>query len=371
MTGKFSWQPFYFIELADPIFNSLKEDYPHTDTQIGFINWFQKKSLQNEKALIFQDEIGIGAFMYLKDEGNENRQEIKLNEKILTEIDRVKIGTLKLADRYQGQRLGEGALGYALWLWQKEKYPEIYITVFSKHKLLINMLEQYGFTKEGTILNSDECLYIKRRNNLDYSNAYKYFPYINPNFKESGFLIINDYYHDTLFPYSEVKGTLQKALDMSVRNGYTKVYIGSSWKKPHYKIGDPILVYRKYTKNDGQKPRYKSVITSYCTVTDIYIVKSDGKSIIALADFINKIHNKSQFTKQELIDKYKNEKNLNVIEVLYNGYFGAGHNINYDWLINNGYFKDNEYPADTVITKEQFISILKRGAVDAENVIID
>ena len=111
MAGKFLWKEFSNIDLSDHFFDSLKADY------VEFPIWFQKKADFGEKALVFEDEEGIGAFVYLK---REEAESITLKDKAdLPAINRIKIGTFKLSERFRGQRLGEGAIGVALWYWQK------------------------------------------------------------------------------------------------------------------------------------------------------------------------------------------------------------------------------------------------------------
>jgi len=100
MAGKFEWHKFSEVNLDDPFFDSLKADYEE------FLVWFKKKSGAGEYALVFHDEQGVGAFVYLKRE----IEAIQLIGKTLPAIPHVKIGTLRLAERFRGMRLGEGAL---------------------------------------------------------------------------------------------------------------------------------------------------------------------------------------------------------------------------------------------------------------------
>jgi hypothetical protein len=84
------------------------------------------------------------------------------------------------------------------------------------------------------------------------------------------------------------------------------------------------------------------------------------------------IGNKSVFDENEIYDKYMYFKNLIVLELLYIGYFGAGNNVNMDWLDNNGLWTpNNQYPTEKKLTLEQFKKILLEGNVDVSNVIID
>lgn len=62
MAGKFNWQSFSSVNLSDDFFDSLKADYPE------FVDWFSKKQREDKSALVYNDERGIGAFLYLKRE---------------------------------------------------------------------------------------------------------------------------------------------------------------------------------------------------------------------------------------------------------------------------------------------------------------
>lgn len=147
MAGKFELRKFSEINLNDSFFDELKRDYPGTSSSTGFIEWFKKKSLEGKTALVFSDEIGLGAFICIKNE----EETIELKEKELPAISRIKISTLRIAERYRGQRLGEGALGLILWKWQQSMCEEIYVTVFSNHSDLISQIEKFGFTCKDTI----------------------------------------------------------------------------------------------------------------------------------------------------------------------------------------------------------------------------
>ena len=83
------------------------------------------------------------------------------------------------------------------------------------------------------------------------------------------------------------------------------------------------------------------------------------------------IGNKSVYSNEELLDKYNSFRSLTLIELLYCGYFGAGNNVNWSWLKNNGCWEDDTYPSSFRYTREQFVKILTRGAVDVHNLIID
>lgn len=363
MAGKFQLRQFKDINLSDPFFNSLKQDYPGNEHSTSFIDWFHKKADQHKTALVFEDDTGIGAFICLKLE----TEEIQLEEGTLPATDRVKISTIKIDDRYRGQRIGEGAIGLTLWQWQKMGKNEIYVTVFENHEGLIVLLEKFGFERVGKNLNG-ELVYIHDRRKLDYSNPFKCFPFINPTVDKAGYIIIEDTFHDTMFPYSELKYTLQESVGLSVENGLSKIYVGKAPSVP-YEIGQPVFIYRKHT-GDGIK-KYKSCLTSYCIVTDIIQAKVAGRTTIAFDALIRRIGNKSVYDREQLRARYNLDPNMNVIEMLYFGFFGEGHNVTMDWLSRNGCWPNSGYPTNYVLSRAQFEQILREAGVDVENVIIN
>lgn len=365
MPGKFKRKPFSEINLNDPFFDSLKSDYPGSSSSTGFIEWFSRKAAEGKKALVFEDQQGIGAFINLK--SNES-EEIKLdNGSILPKTPRLKISTIKIDERYRHKRIGEGALGLTLWHWRDLSINEIYVTVFEKHTSLILLLEKYGFVYAGNNLNG-ERVYIKDRRHLDFSNPCKSFPFISNKMEYAGCLAVDMTYHDTMFASSELANTLQESVDLCVANGLKKVYIGQPYSLA-FKVGEPVLVYRRYTGTNG-RPGYKSVITSYCIATRIERIKTNGYALYTFEEFLHMVGNKSVYNWDELKNKYDTWSSLTLIELIYYGYFGAGNNVNWIWLKNNGCWFDT-HPMNFHYTKEQFQKILQEGAIDVNNVIVD
>lgn len=364
MTGKFIHKKFSDININDPFFDSLKQDYPKTSTSAEFTEWFSRKSIEGKEALVFEDNIGIGAFVNIKP--GETEEIVLSNGKILPLDSRLKITTIKIDERFRHQRIGEGALGLTLWAWRDLGDNEIYVTVFPKHENLIFLLKKYGFNYVGNNLNG-ECVYVKDRRKLDFIDPCKAFPFIDGRMSHAGCLAINMKYHDTMFAYSELANTFQEHVDINVANGLKKVYIGSPYSLA-FNEGDPVLIYRKYTGKG--RPGYKSVITSYCIATRIEKIKYQGKFFYSLDKFLHIVGNKSVYSEVELKHRYDNENNLTVIELLYCGYFGAGNNVNWIWLKNNGCWPGT-HPMNFRYTRTQFKKILREGNIDVDNVIID
>ena len=229
------------------------------------------------------------------------------------------------------------------------------------------MLEKFGFVHVGNNLNG-ERVYIKDRRNLDFSDPCKAFPFISNQMNHAGCLAIDMKYHDTMFASSELANTLQERVDLCVANGLKKVYIGHPYSLA-FKINEPVLIYRRYTGNNG-RPGYKSVITSYCIATRIEQIKTNGYALYTFEEFIRMVGNKSVYELAELKKQYDTSPSLTLIELLYYGYFGAGNNVNWQWLKNNGCWFD-AHPMSFHYSKEQFKKILWEGNIDVNNVIVD
>ena len=361
MPGKFSLRRFSDIDINDPFFDSLKSDYQGSVKTAEFTTWFNNKAREERTALVFDDAEGLGAFIAIKPES----ETIELDELTLPAIQRLKICTFLISPRYRGQRLGEGALGLVLWKWQQSGYKEVYVTVFEAHNDLINQLEKFGFNLIGH--RDGECVYIKRRDDINYSDPYTAFPFIDSNYDEAGYLVVDDTFHDTLFPYSELKGKTTPKSILDVSNGLSKTYLGSPTSEIGFKVGDPVFIYRKHT-GDGKKS-YISCITTYCMVKDIVQVNDQGNYRLSYEDYLSRVGNKSVYSSTELETLYK-KRNLVIIELVYYGFFGSGNNVNWRWLKDNNCWPD-AYPISVKLSHEQFNKILKAGKVDVNNVIID
>lgn len=152
-------------------------------------------------------------------------------------------------------------------------------------------------------------------------------------------------------------------------NGLCKIYVGQA-SQIKYKIGEPVLIYRKYTQGNGK--RFKSCITSYCVITDLIQVKRRNYFLMTFEELKQRIGNKSVFDEKELLRQYNEYCNVVVMEMLYFGYFGAGNNVNMNWLDNNGcWARQNQYPTDVRLSEGQFKKILMEGKVNVSNVIIN
>ena len=358
MLDKLTWKPFSEVNLTDDFFDSLRLDYDNEK----FDNWFMGKAKKGERALTLIENDRVYAFLYLKLED----EPIQLVERTLPAKPRLKIGTLKLEDSISQQRLGEGVIGVALWKWQESKRDTIYVTAFEKQKRLIGLLLKFGFENIGTKENG-EIVLARSRKKIDYSSAYSSFPFLSPYTNKGGIIPINDAFHDRLFPYSETYYRSHEIEEVTAGNGVTKVYIGCPYTTTHYAVGDVVGIYRKYTGEESKGNR--SAITSFCTITKITTVKDNGKIMIGEGEYLRQAGNKTVFTQKELITIYHNNKNVVMIEMLYNGFFPKGRNVTYWQLKNNGLFEDHPY--NICYSIDQVKKILELGGSDVKNIIIN
>ncbi len=367
MSGQFIRKEFAQIDLEDPFFDSLKRDYPGTESSPGFVDWFHKKALRGDKALVFEDDEGVGAFFAWKEE----EEEIELCDRILPAEKRLKISTFRVAERYHRQRIGEGLIGLALWRWVRTGAPEIYVTTFSKQENLISQFEKFGFVNCGRNKNGEEVM-LRSRRSVNFSDPYKHFPFIRGNFDHAGYIIIDDEYHDTMFAYSELaRGqALLDKIGASVRNGLTKIYVGRA-PVINYYVGEPVFVYRAYKGNQGGRT-FRSCLTSFCVVTGVFQAKRNGRFLMRFEQLKSKITNKSVFREDELRQKYEIYENMTIVELLYCGFFGAGKNVNLDWLKSNGLWtKNHEYPTEIRLSSDQFRIILEKGKINVQDIVIN
>lgn len=346
------------VDLTDSLFDGLKEDYG------GFADWFKRKSLDGSKAFVNEDNEGrLRAFVYLKEEN----EEILLNGQSLPRENRLKIGTMKVSKEVQGNRLGEGAIGLALWKWQQLKdVNQIYVTVFPKHQGLIEMLMSFGFEDVG-IKSNGEGVYLKDKRNLGYDTPKTSFPFINPATEYFGYLPIEQAYHDVLFPFSKLANTTYETTDyVAAANGITKVFIATPSKEMAHRNGTVVFMYRIF---DGEYRLHRSVLTSYCTIINRVDIRRKGRYLKTFDEFRNLVKNKSVYSDSQLEDSYTQKGNIVVYELIYNGFFGAGNNINLKTLRDNGLWEGHPYQKR--LSRDDFESIIRMGGKDVRDIIVD
>lgn len=346
------------INIEDPFFDSLKEDYP------GFERWFNKKA--EEKAYITYNKGRILSFLYLKTEGpDENYSEI---EPVFKKKKRLKVGTFKVVSN--GVRLGERFLKIVFDNATLNQVDEIYVTIFNRteeQQRLIGLLEDWGFVKYGVKGSNNELVYVR-----DFSKQFsindpkKTFPFIST--KTDAFLIpIYPKYHTELLPDSFLRTESHENYveNEPHRNAISKIYISRSIER-NIKRGDLLIFYR--TAPEGKSAYYHSVITTIGIVED----KIDG--IQSEAEFLLKSRKRSIFTDEDLKEfwNYNPRYRPFLIRFLSVFSFSMGNRLNRKSLLELGIIngEDNELRGLKKITREQLILLLKETKTN-ESIIVD
>lgn len=283
------------INLANPFFDSFKEDYSE------FEQWFNKKS-ENPCYICNSDNV-LSAFLYIKveDKGKEGYADII---PVFQPKRRLKIGTLKVTGN--GYKIGERFLKIVFDNAIRYKVDEIYVTVFDKRPeqiQLIEMLEEWGFVYYGikTSINGQEKVYVKPfspNNNINIEKPRLSYPFFSRN-TDKYIIKIEHQYHTELFPDSintkEDKTIYQE--NAPHRNRIGKVYISHSPQR-NLKTGDIFLVYRI---GETSPKVHSSTITSICIVENI---KTD---FIDFEDFFNSCNRRTLIKKEELLNDWWNK----------------------------------------------------------------
>jgi len=341
--------PFGKIDLSDPFFQSLKDDYKDFD------KWFLRKYDESAYITINSDKGKLLSFLYLKKE-DENESYFDINPP-LPPKKRLKVGTFKVMSN--GFRLGERFLKIIFDNALKNKVEEIYVTIFDRsdeQKRLITLMEKWGFVFWGK--KGDENVYVRDfMPNFSIKDICKTYPYISKN-RNTFIVPIYPEYHTELLPDSilNTESPDDFVENFPHRNGISKVYVSRAIE-PHPKKGDLLIFYR----TGGL---YKSVVTTIGIVTDIRENFSNKN------EFVKYCLKGSVFPEKELekMWDYRPQKPF-VVKFLY--VYSFPKRVNMSKLIEMGIFKGvNDAPRGfKKITKDQFDSILKETASESRFII--
>jgi GNAT superfamily N-acetyltransferase len=228
------------LDLADPIFDGLKTDYP------GFAEWFRKAARSQRSALLIDGESEHAAIAILKQEPEGAHG---LAGPLL------KVCTFKVSDRFSGQKYGELLLKAIFRQAHVEKDLGIYLTVFEKHEQLIELVEDFGFRPLQGLSSLGELIYAKPHgptattgpmDPLEYHITYG--PPALKIQEDRVFLIpIEPRWHRVLFPDAEPDDALFPATaGMKIQpfgNAIRKAYLCHSPSRL-LQSGDTLLFYR-------------------------------------------------------------------------------------------------------------------------------
>ena len=332
------------IDLQDPFFQSLRNDYE------GFDAWFRKKHDQ-DAFVQYDDNHRIIGFLYLKVE----KDLVDDTEPVIQASKILKVGTFKI--EAHGTKMGEQFIKIILDYAVGEQADVCYVTIFEKHASLISLVQQFGFDFYGTKGDGakKENVYLKRMK-MTTGDINKDFPLVNSYGAKKYLLSIYPRYHSVMFPDSILTTENRKIIkDVSYTNSIHKIYVCTMDQVEKLKYGDIVVVYR--TSESGKSAEYSSVATSVCVVEEVKKQNEFG-DFDAFYAYACKY---SVFDREDL-RKWYNKGGCKTIKMTYNGAFKK-RIVRHDLADGIGLDR-NEYWGCMELTDEQFREIVTKGEVE-------
>jgi hypothetical protein len=345
MNNLLEFKPFADINLKDSFFDSLRQDYPQFD------EWFLKKTTEKKSAFVFETHGKLDGFLFLKSEIDVEIADVSPQ---LPKKRWLKIGTFKINPH--GTRLGERFLKTVLDNAIHYKIDAVYVTVFPKHKALIELFERYGFEEKAIKPTNDsiEKVLVKELGDLKNNILYDY-PKFSTRGNQKFLLSIFPEFHTQLFPNSKLNNESYELIkDLSHTNSIEKVYICSMDCRA-LRRGDALVIYR--TTDEVGRAKYRAVATSVCTVEEIK-VKNDFTS---LDNYLSYCENYSVFNRQELTEWFHKNNRLYIIKMVYNAAFSK--RLTRGHLLEKCGLSETARWGFLPLTDNQFHKIIKDGSI--------
>ena len=297
-----TYRKFREINLSDPFFDSLKDDYAE------FPTWFARKEKAGEKAYLFRERGALQGFLYLKNEIG-NVVDVVPN---LPHGRHLKIGTFKIVGHGTklGQRFVKKIFDHAL----SDAMDDAYLTAFAKHEHLIRILQTYGFKETGrkNSSNGEEVVLVKNLKTIKNDVLIDY-PIIQKFGAKKHLLAIYPEYHSQFLPDSILNNeSFDIVKDVSHANSIHKIYISGIAGTAHMSPGSLLVMYR--TSDKKGPAYYRSVATSIGVVEEVRTIKSFPSK----EAFIRYVRPYSVFSTEELENYYITKKRHTIIKFTYN-----------------------------------------------------
>ncbi|MFD0705612.1 hypothetical protein ACFQY8_07640 [Alloscardovia venturai] len=353
------------FDLQDPFFDSLRKSYS------GFDDWFNRKAAAGEKAYTVYEDSSIVAFLYLKEENDDDYSVVPI-----LSGRRLKIGTFKV-DFDHHSSIGKRLFAITMRTFAAGEYPYVYVTTFDAPHTqgLRHMFEQYGFERYGS--KGEEEVWVKvRPAHIDHAvDVYKRYPFLDIQEdtrsiafpllsygRKATFLPIYPLWHQRLFTSRLANESKTIIPDETRVNSIEKIYLTSISAVGVLRAGDVLLIYR--TAPRGTVARYTAVVTAFCTVVEVKNIR-DFKTF---DEFKRYERGRSVFTEDELKNFYRTGKYPYILTFLENFSFHTPYPTR-GQLLDAG-LMNGEYPAGQLISSAQLRKIIELGGT-GESFIID
>ncbi|MHA1357893.1 MAG: PIN domain-containing protein [Candidatus Helarchaeota archaeon] len=328
--------PTHNLNLEDPIFDSLKQDYP------DFEEWWEKISREGRKAWVYyKNNRELGAILIYK---IENEAVPKVNP-IIPPKRRLKISTLKVS--YRGYKIGELFLKMSFEYAIGNNLSEVYLTHFTKDDDdLVYLIEDFGFNKVGET-NGEDIFFKKLTPDEKIEDplqiARRFYPSFYDGNRIKKFIIpIWPEYHKKLFTDYHPRQTLIREWTGELiieGNTIKKAYLSHSLSRK-ISPGDLVLFYRS---------RDLKSLTTLGVVEEVYDGLDDA------AEIIRYVGKRTVYTREEIEQFAK--RTTKVIIFRFHFHLKA---ISHEDLIKKGIIK--QIPQSiSEITHENYLKIKKLG----------
>lgn len=232
------------LDLDDPIFDSLREDYD------GFDDWAE--SHPDRPAWVnYTEDDALGALLIIKPSETESIGE----SPSLPRKTRLKISTFKVAEERWGSKVGELLISIAIREAISEELDEVYLTHYiTGEDYLVELIEKWGFEQEASKADG-EAIFLKHltppfgENPDPLEMASKFYPsYVDSEIVDKFLVPIRPEFHNKLFtsyqdrdiPLEEFEGRF-----LSEGNAIKKAYLCNAPTR-QIEPGDLLLFYRSH-----------------------------------------------------------------------------------------------------------------------------
>jgi hypothetical protein len=226
------------LDSADPIFQSLRADYPPFD------EWLDKCKREHRHGWVVNvlDRIGYAGVCIVNP---ENRPWSDAENPTL------KVCTFKIAEHAIGLKLGELLLRAVFDYVRKNRFQTAFVEVLPKHGALLNLLGDFGFEQTGHKEGTSDIVLRKRFGPINDDerrlSALQFHRLFGPHLVKlegvSGFIVpIEPRFHAALFPELEPQGSLFAGAE-SFGNTLRKAYVCRAQTRA-IRPGDLLMFYR-------------------------------------------------------------------------------------------------------------------------------
>lgn len=253
----------YVLNLDATIFTSLKNNYPKTETDAGFLEWWRTKVVpQRRPAIVLGETNDPEGVAVLKDEEHADHG-------ITGAV--TKICTLIVADDFAGTKRGEALLKAVVDHARRNHRDTLFVEVLPTVETLPGWLEEFGFMElPGAQTSRGENVFVKR---LEPDTSAGFLSPLNHAIRygpgallvERAFLVpVQDRWHQRLLPEAEAQLSLTPLVE-ACGNAIRKAYLCRSNSR-RLIPGDVVIFLR--TGSGEAQATSAGVVESVCVSSD-------------------------------------------------------------------------------------------------------